>query len=37
MHFGFGIIREMVSGLEQYMVEKGFNRIDDFVGKALPT
>lgn len=36
MHFGFGIIREMVSGLEQYMVEKGFARIDDFVGKALP-
>jgi len=36
MHFGFGIIREMVSGLEQYMVEKNFNTIYDFVGKALP-
>jgi len=36
MHFGFGIIREMTSGLEQYMVEKGFNAIYDFVGKALP-
>ena len=36
MHFGFGIIREMTSGLEQYMVEKGFARISDFVGKALP-
>jgi len=36
MHFGFGIIREMVSGLEQYMVEKNFHTIYDFVGKALP-
>ena len=36
MHFGFGIIREMTSGLEQYMVDKGFNTIYDFVGKALP-
>jgi dihydropyrimidine dehydrogenase (NAD+) subunit PreA len=36
MHFGFGIIREMTSGLEQYMVEKGFNTINDMVGKALP-
>ena len=36
MHFGFGIIREMTSGLEQYMVVKGFNTIYDMVGKALP-
>ena len=36
MHFGFGIIREMVSGLENYMREKGFETLDDFVGKALP-
>jgi dihydropyrimidine dehydrogenase (NAD+) subunit PreA len=36
MHFGFGIIREMTAGLEQYMVEKGFNTIYDFLGKALP-
>jgi dihydropyrimidine dehydrogenase (NAD+) subunit PreA len=36
MHFGFGIIREMTSGLEQYMVEKGFNTINDMVGRALP-
>ncbi|GAA4380880.1 NAD-dependent dihydropyrimidine dehydrogenase subunit PreA [Hymenobacter koreensis] len=36
MHFGFGIIREMTAGLEQYMVEKNFNTIYDFVGKALP-
>jgi dihydropyrimidine dehydrogenase (NAD+) subunit PreA len=36
MHFGFGIIREMVAGLEQYMDEKGFNTIDDMRGLALP-
>jgi dihydropyrimidine dehydrogenase (NAD+) subunit PreA len=36
MHYGFGIIREMTSGLERYMDEKGFKTIDDMVGKALP-
>ncbi|MDQ3193428.1 MAG: NAD-dependent dihydropyrimidine dehydrogenase subunit PreA [Bacteroidota bacterium] len=36
MHYGFGIIREMIPGLERYMIEKGFNTIDEMVGKALP-
>ena len=36
MHYGFGIVREMKAGLEQYMDEKGFKKIDDLVGKALP-
>jgi dihydropyrimidine dehydrogenase (NAD+) subunit PreA len=36
MHFGFGIIREMISGLENYMLEKRFEKLDDFIGKALP-
>ncbi|MES2387162.1 MAG: NAD-dependent dihydropyrimidine dehydrogenase subunit PreA [Bacteroidota bacterium] len=36
MHFGFGIIRDLVSGLEQYMTDKGFENIDQMVGKALP-
>ncbi|MBP6428425.1 MAG: NAD-dependent dihydropyrimidine dehydrogenase subunit PreA, partial [Bacteroidia bacterium] len=36
MHFGFGIIREMKAGLENYMDEKGFKTLDDFRGKALP-
>jgi dihydropyrimidine dehydrogenase (NAD+) subunit PreA len=35
MHYGFGIIREMAAGLEQYMDEKGFKTLDDFRGKAL--
>jgi dihydropyrimidine dehydrogenase (NAD+) subunit PreA len=36
MHYGFGIIREMIPGLESYMNEKGFATIDQMVGKALP-
>ena len=36
MHYGFGIIREMTAGLEQYMSDKGFNSIDEMVGLALP-
>ncbi len=35
MHFGFGIIREMIPGLENYMVEKGFDSLEDMRGKAL--
>jgi dihydropyrimidine dehydrogenase (NAD+) subunit PreA len=36
MHYGFGIIREMISGLEQYMVDKNFNSVQEMVGLALP-
>jgi len=36
MHYGFGIIREMKRGLEDYMDQKGFQNIDQMVGKALP-
>lgn len=36
MHYGFGIIRELTTGLEQYMNDKGFKSITDIVGKALP-
>lgn len=36
MHYGFGIIREMIPGLEQYMSDKGFETVYDMVGKALP-
>jgi len=36
MHFGFGIIREMITGLTQYMDEKGFQSVDQMIGKALP-
>lgn len=36
MHYGFGIVKKMITGLEQYMDEKGFKSIDQIVGKALP-
>ncbi len=36
MHYGFGIVREMEAGLQQFMLDKGYNTIYDFVGKALP-
>lgn len=36
MHYGFGIIREMIPGLENFMNEKGFKTIDEMVGRALP-
>ena len=36
MHYGFGIIRDMIAGLEQYMIEKNFDTLDDFIGKAVP-
>ena len=35
MHYGFGIIREMISGLEQYMDDKGFEKLDDLIGKSV--
>ena len=35
MHYGFGIIREMTSGLSDYMDSKGFSSVHELVGKAL--
>ncbi|MEO5584189.1 MAG: NAD-dependent dihydropyrimidine dehydrogenase subunit PreA [Flavobacteriales bacterium] len=36
MHYGFGIIRELLPGLERYMDDKGFKTIEEMRGKALP-
>ncbi|NNL92671.1 MAG: NAD-dependent dihydropyrimidine dehydrogenase subunit PreA [Saprospiraceae bacterium] len=36
MHYGFDIVREMKAGLEQFMIDKGYETIYDFKGKALP-
>jgi dihydropyrimidine dehydrogenase (NAD+) subunit PreA len=36
MHYGFGIIREILAGFEQYMSDKNFNSVDEMIGKALP-
>jgi len=36
MHYGFGIIREIIPGFESYMKEKNFKTVNDMVGKAIP-
>lgn len=33
---GYRIVEDMIEGLTQYMRDKGFRKIDDFVGKAVP-
>ena len=37
MHYGFGIVREMISGLSDYMDEKSFQKLDDLIGKSVST
>lgn len=36
MHYGFGIIREITSGFESYMKDKGFYSVNEMIGKAIP-
>lgn len=36
MTYGFRIIQEMVSGLELWMEERGYESISDFKGRAVP-
>ncbi len=36
MTYGFKIVKEMISGLGQYMDEKGFASVDELVGRAVP-
>jgi dihydropyrimidine dehydrogenase (NAD+) subunit PreA len=36
MHYGFRIIEQLTSGLETWMLEKGFHRLRDFVGRSVP-
>lgn len=36
MQFGYRIVEDMISGLSHFMDERGYNRLDDFVGLALP-
>src|SRR5688572_1941822 len=36
MHYGFGIIRELTTGLNNYLDEKGFSSVQEIVGKAVP-
>lgn len=36
MNHGFRIVEDMIDGLKNWMQEKGFEKLDDFVGLALP-
>jgi dihydropyrimidine dehydrogenase (NAD+) subunit PreA len=36
MHYGFRIVEDLIDGLNNWMAEKGFNKIDDFRGLSLP-
>jgi dihydropyrimidine dehydrogenase (NAD+) subunit PreA len=33
---GYGIVEDMNDGLEEYMRQKGFETLDDLIGKAIP-
>jgi len=35
MHYGFRIVEHLTSGLENWMRDKGFQTLDDFVGKTV--
>ncbi len=36
MAYGFRIVEDMVEGLKNWMDEKGYARLDDFIGLAVP-
>jgi dihydropyrimidine dehydrogenase (NAD+) subunit PreA len=36
MHYGFKIVEDMLDGLSNWMDEKGYARLSDFTGKAVP-
>jgi dihydropyrimidine dehydrogenase (NAD+) subunit PreA len=36
MTYGFKVVQEMISGLSQYMDEKGIKQVSDIVGRAVP-
>jgi len=36
IHYGYGIVEDMIEGLSDYMAQKGIQRIQDLVGKACP-
>jgi dihydropyrimidine dehydrogenase (NAD+) subunit PreA len=36
MHYGFRIVEHLTSGLENWMIEKGFSSLTDFQGATVP-
>ena len=33
---GYRVVEDMIQGLEEYMRQKGFEKLDDMIGKAVP-
>lgn len=36
MHYGFRIVEHLISGMENWMREKGYAKLDDFIGASVP-
>jgi dihydropyrimidine dehydrogenase (NAD+) subunit PreA len=36
MQYGYRIVEDMISGLSHWMDERGYKKLDEFIGKALP-
>jgi dihydropyrimidine dehydrogenase (NAD+) subunit PreA len=36
MQYGYRIVDDMISGLAHWMAERGYDSLDEFIGKALP-
>lgn len=37
MQYGYRIVEDLISGLSHYMDQYGFEHIDEFIGKAIPS
>ena len=37
MQYGYRIVEDLSSGLSHFMEERGYNRLEDFIGLALPS
>ncbi len=36
MQYGYRIVEDMLSGVSHFMEERGFDKLEDFIGKAIP-
>ncbi len=36
MQYGYRIVEDMISGVSHFMDERGYNKLEDFIGLALP-
>ena len=36
MQYGYRIVEDMISGMSHFMEERGYEKLDDFIGMALP-